>query len=113
MLETTMADAKTLAARVRACADALPEFSLARRELLASLDELIALIPAGDPSMKAGDGFYTWEHDALPARVARPEDADFASGDPRWVRGFPVQLYLRPPAAKPAIEPPHAEIARG
>jgi len=38
-------------------------------------------------------GYYLWEHPKHPSRVARPEDADFAKGEPLWVRCYPVEVF--------------------
>ena len=38
-------------------------------------------------------GYYLWEYPKHPSRVARPEDADFAKGEPLWVRCYPVEVF--------------------
>lgn len=35
---------------------------------------------------------YLWEHPEHTPRVARPEDADFARTDLKWVRCYPVEV---------------------
>lgn len=54
-----------------------------------AMDAIRALAP---PQAQAETGYCLWDHPDLPPRVARPEEASFAVGDPKWVRCYPVEV---------------------
>lgn len=58
--------------------------------------------PTAPPESRSIIGHYLWDHPTLLPRVARVEDADFARGDPEWVRCYPVEVVI------PSASPPEA-----
>lgn len=58
--------------------------------------------PTAPPESRSMIGHYLWDHPTLLPRVARVEDADFARGDPEWVRCYPVEVVA------PSASPPEA-----
>jgi hypothetical protein len=76
-----------------AARDALCEYD---RSLLMKIDNLMALsaiAAVGASRAEPQSGHYLWEHPEHPPRVARPEDATFANGDPEWGRCYPVEVF--------------------